>query len=204
MDIQRAKYQYKCQLRCIETGKAWAGQKAIHFKGSPAQIIRKLPAGIQRIHMRAYVNLSKQMGNEPNDNHEHIMGLKKTPDANNEIRVGQIKGVLGTNEVPSDNIAPTMDKWYSGTQLNPNTWYCLETAIYADTAYNQLYMWVDGQLVHSIKSPTDWNNGALSANWASDKFNYVMFGFHSFSGNTADVWMDNIVVSTQPIGCATQ
>jgi len=37
----------------------------------------------------------------------------------------------------------------------------------------------------------------------SDKFNYVMFGFHSFSGRNADVWMDDIVVSTQPIGCGT-
>ncbi|RYY73230.1 MAG: YceI family protein [Gammaproteobacteria bacterium] len=28
-----------------------------------------------------------------------------------------------------------------------------------------------------------------------------MFGFHSWSGNTAEVWMDDIVLSTQPIGC---
>ncbi len=186
----------------IESGKAYSGTKAIHFKGSLAQIVHKLPAGIQRLHMRAYVNLSKKLGNDSTDNHEHIMGIKKTQDANDEIRVGQIKGVLGTNHVPSDNIAPKMDKWYGGTELSPNIWYCVETAMYADTAYDELYMWVDGNLVHSITSANDWNNGPLSADWLSDKFNYVMFGFHSFSGNTADVWMDDIVVSTQPIGCA--
>lgn len=185
----------------VETGKAWSGDKAIHFKGSMTQIVRKLPEGIQRLHMRAYVNLSKKLGNDAMDNHEHIMGIKKTPDANNEVRVGQIKGVLGTNEVPSDNIAPKMDKWYGGVELVPNTWYCIETAFYADTAYDELYMWVNGTLVHSITSANDWNNGALGANWMSDKFNYVMFGFHSFSGNTADVWMDDIVVATGPIGC---
>ena len=186
----------------IESGKAYSGTKAIHFKGSLAQIVHTLPAGVQRLHMRAYVNLSKKLGNDATDNHEHIMGIKKTQDANDEIRVGQIKGVLGTNHVPSDNIAPKMDKWYSGTELSPNIWYCVETAMYADTAYDELYMWVDGNLVHSITSANDWNNGPLPADWLSDKFNYVMFGFHSFSGNTADVWMDDIVVSTQPIGCA--
>jgi hypothetical protein len=151
--------------------------------------------------MRAYVNLSKKMGNDAADNHEHIMGIKKTQDANNEVRVGQIKGVLGTNDAPSDNIAPTMNKWFGGTELKPNVWYCVETAMYADTAYDQLYMWVNGALVHSITSDADWNNGALGANWLSDKFHYAMFGFHSYDNVSSDVWMDNIVVSTQPIGC---
>jgi hypothetical protein len=187
----------------IDNTKAYSGSKSIHFKGGLAEIVRALPAGTQRLHMRAYVNLAKKMGNDAADNHEHIMGIKKTKDANNEVRIGQIKGVLGTNDAPTDNIAPTMSKWYSGPQMVPNTWYCVETALYADTAYDQLYMWVNGTLVHSITSDADWNNGAIGANWMSDKFNYVMFGFHSFDNATSDVWMDDIVVSTQPIGCGT-
>ena len=187
----------------IDGSKSYNGSNSIHFRGgqNPAQIVRALPAGTQRIHTRAYVNLSKVLGNSPGDNHEHIMGIKRTPDANDEVRVGQIKGVLGTNQVPSDNIAPKMAQWNSGPQLAPNTWYCIETAYYADTAYDELRMWVNGTLVHSITSASDWNNGALPADWLSDKLNYAMFGFHSFSGNTADVWMDDIVISTQAIGC---
>jgi polyisoprenoid-binding protein YceI len=187
----------------IDNSKSYSGTNSIHFRGgaNPAQIVRALPSGMQRLHMRAYVNMSKAMGNQAGDNHEHIMGLKKTQDANDEIRVGQIKGVLGTNHIPSDNIAPKMSQWYSGPQMAANTWYCVETAYYADTSYDQLYMWVNGTLVHSITSSSDWNNGALGADWLSDKFNYAMLGFHSFSNNTADVWMDDIVLSTQPIGC---
>ncbi len=185
----------------VDNSRSYNGSNSIHFKGSLAQIVRALPANTQRLHIRAFVNMSKQMGNVAGDNHEHIMGIKKTQDANNEIRVGQIKGVLGTNQVPTDNIAPKSDKWYSGTALLPNTWYCVETAFYADTAYDQLYLWVDGNLIHSITSDSDWNNGAIGKDWLSDKFNYVMFGFQSFSGNSADVWMDDLVVSTQPIGC---
>jgi polyisoprenoid-binding protein YceI len=193
------------QYALIDNSKSYNGSNAIHFKGgaAPAQIIRALPAGVQRLYTRAYVNMSRPMGNVAGDNHEHIFGLKKTPDANNEIRVGQIKGVLGTNHIPSDNIAPKMSQWFSGPQMAANTWHCVETAYLADQAYDSLYMWVNGNLVHSITSAADWNNGALAADWMSDKFTYVMFGFHSFSGNSADVWMDDIVVSTQPIGCGT-
>ena len=189
----------------IDNTKSYSGSNSIHFRGgqNPAQIVRTLPSGMQRLHMRAYVNMSKVMGNEAGDNHEHIMGIKKTADANNEVRVGQIKGVLGTNESVFDNIAPKQSQWWSGQQLSANKWYCIETAYYADTSYDELYFWVDGKLVHSVTSGNDWNNGAAPANWLSDKFTYAMFGFHSFSSNTADVWMDDIVLSTQPIGCGT-
>jgi polyisoprenoid-binding protein YceI len=189
----------------IDSTKSYNGTKSIHFKGGsrPAQIVRALPSGTQRLYTRAYVNMSVAMGNVAGDNHEHIFGIKRTLDANDEIRVGQIKGVLGTNHIPSDNIAPKASQWWSGPQMAANTWYCVETAYLADQAYDTLYMWVNGNLVHTIDSSDDWNNGALGADWMSDKFNYVMFGFHSFSGRDADVWMDELVVSTQPIGCGT-
>ena len=193
------------QYALIDSTKFYSGGKSIHFKGgaAPAQIIRALPAGTQRLYTRAYVNMSVAMGNVAGDNHEHILGLKKTKDANDEIRVGQIKGVLGTNHIPSDNIAPKQSQWWSGPQMAANTWYCVEVDYLADQAYDTLKMRVNGTEVHSITSSSDWNNGALAADWMSDKFNYVMFGFHSFSGRSADVWMDDIVVSTQPIGCGT-
>ena len=189
----------------IDSSKSYSGGKSIRFKGgsSPAQIVRALPAGTQRLYTRAYVNMSVPMGNVAGDNHEHIFGIKKSFDANDEIRVGQIKGVLGTNHIPSDNIAPKMSQWYSGPQMAANTWYCVEVDYLADQVYDTLRMRVNGNEVHSITSSNDWNNGALGADWMSDKFNYVMFGFHSFSGRSADVWMDDIVVSTQPIGCGT-
>jgi len=189
----------------IDSTKAYNGGKSIHFKGgaAPAQIVRALPAGTQRLYTRAYVNMSVAMGNVAGDNHEHIFGIKKTFDANNEVRVGQIKGVLGTNHVDSDNIAPKQDKWWSGPQMAANTWHCVEVDYLADQAYDTLRMRVNGTEVHSITSANDWNNGSLPADWMSDRFNYVMFGFHSFSGRSADVWMDDIVVSTQPIGCGT-
>lgn len=188
----------------IDTTKSYNGSKSVHFKagGAPAQIVRALPAGTQRLYTRAYVNLSKPMGAIAGDNHEHIFGTRRNiSDASQEIRVGQIKGVLGVNQVESDNISPKMDKWYGGSQLAANTWYCVEAAYLADQAYDTFHMWVNGNLVHTVDSGDDWNNGALAANWMDDRLNFVHFGFHSFSARTMDVWMDDIVVSTQPIGC---
>lgn len=192
----------------VDNTKAHSGTKSIHFKGNFAQIVRALPANTQRVHLRAWVNTNRQIGNIPGDdstsNHSHILGIKKTTDANDEIRVGEIKGVLGTNQVPSDDIAPRQDKWRKGPQISANTWACVEVAMYADTAYDELYFWVDGTLVHSITSSADWQNNPQPKDWLSDKFNYVEFGFQSYTGTqTADVWMDDIVVSTQPIGCGT-
>lgn len=194
------------EFALIDNTKAYNGGKSIHFKagGAPAQIVRALPAGTQRLYTRAYVNLSKPMGAIAGDNHEHIFGTRRNiNDASQEIRVGQIKGVLGVNQVESDNISPKMDKWYGGLQLAANTWYCVEAAYLADQAYDTFHMWVNGNLVHTVDSADDWNNGALAANWMDDRLNFVHFGFHSFSSRTMDVWMDDIVVSTQPIGCGT-
>lgn len=194
------------EFALIDNTKAYNGGKSIHFKagGAPAQIVRALPAGTQRLYTRAYVNLSKPMGAIAGDNHEHIFGTRRNiNDASQEIRVGQIKGVLGVNQVESDNISPKMDKWYGGLQLAANTWYCVEAAYLADQTYDTFHMWVNGNLVHTVDSADDWNNGALAANWMEDRLNFVHFGFHSFSSRTMDVWMDDIVVSTQPIGCGT-
>ena len=57
------------------------------------------------------------------------MGIRgKVGSADNEIRFGEIKGVIGINEVPTDNIAPKMDQWGKGPVLAANTWHCIEVA----------------------------------------------------------------------------
>lgn len=187
----------------VDNSRAYSGTKSIHFRAGaePAQIVRQLPAGVNKLYMKAQVYMSKKLGNEPGDNHEHIFAIKATPDANNEVRFGQIKGVLGTNEVPSDNIAPRQNQWGSGPEIQANTWNCVIAEFDSTAAYDSLFAYVNNQLVHTIDSSDDWNNGALSANWLSGKFNYVAFGFHSFSSNSADVWMDDIVYSTTPLNC---
>ncbi len=185
----------------VDDSVAYSGDKSIHFKGSQTQLVRALPAGTDQLYMRAYVRLSSPMGGTNSYVQEHLMGIKATLDAQNEVRIGQIQGTLGASLAPSGNLTPTYENWASGKTLLADTWYCMESAVISNSDFDQLYYWVDGELVHSATSADDWNNSSIESHWTDGKFNYVMFGFHNLSSVASDVWMDDIVVSTQAIGC---
>jgi len=186
----------------VESGRSVSGDNAIHFSGgqNPAMISRALPAGTDTVYIRAWVYMTRQLGMNPGDNHETLVALRgSVGNANNEVRFGEIKGVIGTNEVPSDNIAPTMDSWGDGPAFASDTWHCMEVAFLSAPAYDEVHAWINGTLVHSITSASDWNNGPLAADWLNGKFNEIVFGWHSFSQNEVDVWMDDIIVANQRV-----
>jgi hypothetical protein len=184
---------------------AKVGNRALLIKGgqNPAMITKELPAGLNKVYMRAWVKFTRKLGQNPGANHETLMGIRGKPGAaDNEIRFGEIKGVIGTNEVPSDNIAPKQDQWGKGPVLAANTWHCIEVQFRGDiSGYNTLHAYANGTLVHSITQASDWNNGALSASWMSGKFKEVIFGWHSFSNASNEVTFDDIVVSKDTVGC---
>lgn len=106
---------------------------AVHFKASgsnPVFLERALPAGTNHLYVRAYFYLANQLGMQPSsggDNHETLLGITADPtNVNTEVRFGQIKGVIGTNQVPSDNIAPVMAQWYSGPVISSASWHCIQ------------------------------------------------------------------------------
>lgn len=187
----------------VESGRSVSGDNAVHFSGgqNPAMITRGLPAGINTVYIRAWVYMTRQLGMNPGDNHETLVALRGSAgNANDEVRFGEIKGVIGTNEVPSDNIAPTMDSWGDGPVFASDTWHCMEVAFLSAPAYDEVHAWINGTLVHSITNASDWNNGPLAADWLDGKFNEIVFGWHSFSQNEVDVWMDDISIATHRIG----
>ncbi len=179
---------------------------AAHFKGSgnPAFLELALPSGTNHLYARAWVYSSVQLGNGPSsDNHETLLGITGDPKSvNTQVRFGMIKGAVGTNQVPTDNIAPVMAKWYMPPIISANAWHCIEVEFDGSAAYNSLNAYSDGTLVHSIAAATDWQNGALPATWMSGMFTDFLFGWQSFSSTTADVWMDDLALSTKGrIGC---
>jgi hypothetical protein len=191
-------------LALIDDTRAHSGTKSVHFHGgqNPAQITRPLPENTTKLYVRAWIYMTRQLGMNPGANHETLIGIRKlTGGANDEVRFGEIKGVIGTNEVPSDNIAPKMEQWGMGPAISPNAWHCYEVAFLADQAQHTLHAWVDGTLVHEVTSPDQWQNGMLPANWLEGKFVEVVLGWHSFSSATNDVWLDDLVLGNEPIGC---
>ena len=186
-----------------------ASKLAVHFKasgGNPVFLEHALPTGTNHLYLRVYVYLMNAMGDLPmsgGDNHETLLGLTADPtNDNTQVRFGQIKGVIGTNQLPSDNIAPLMAQWYSGPVISAGAWHCLQVEFDGSAAYNTLNAYSDGTLIHSIKAATDWQNGPLPATWMSGMFTDILLGWQSFSSLANDVWMDDLALGTGPIACS--
>jgi hypothetical protein len=193
----------------VDNTRAHSGTRSLRVRGpanGPAQLVKKLPSKPVNLYLRAWIYMSKSMGNDAGDNHEHVMGIKTDENgsfsANSEFRIGQGKGHLGYNIVPSDAISPGPNNWYSGPTTPINTWYCLETGILTGGAYDEAHMWVNGQLVNAVTSAAGWHS-PVGANWADSVMGHVFFGWHSFSGDAAEMWIDDIVVSDKRVGCGT-
>jgi len=198
----------------VDTTRAHSGTKSLHVKsdGAPVQLTKALMSGMNKLYVRVWVYMSRQLGQQTNTsaNHETLIALRtKSGDVNNEIRFGEIKGTVGVNETPSDNIAPTMDKWHkaSGPLVAASTWSCIEVAFLADSSPNTLKSWQNGATLFDVAgSGTDqWQNNKVTDDWVAQKFggapSEVVIGWQSFSSAANEIWFDDLVLSTSPIGC---
>jgi len=191
-------------LALVDATRAHSGTKSVHIHGGqqPAQLTKTLPSGTNKLYARAWIWFTRQLGMNPGANHETLLGIRKAVgSANDEVRFGEIKGVIGTNEVPTDNISPKMAQWGMGPVVATNGWRCIEVAFIGDQAQNTLTAWADGVMVHSITAPDQWQNGNMPMNWLNGKFVEFIMGWQSFSGIDTDLWIDDVVLSTSPIGC---
>ena len=204
---------YVVDMNNSKSGQAYAladstkphkGARSLHVVGgqTPAMLTYTLPANINTMYVRSYVWLTKKLGQNPGNNHETLLGIRKSVgQANDEIRFGEIKGVIGTNEVPSDDISPTQDQWGKGPVISEGQWHCIEVAFLGDGPKHEIIAWSDGVEVHRVNDPSQWNNGALGATFLSGKFVEFIIGWHSFSSYNNEVWFDDIIVATEKIGC---
>jgi hypothetical protein len=191
-------------LALVDDTRAHSGMNSMHFHGgtTPVMITRPLAQGTNKLYVRAYFYMSQQLGQNEGLNHQTLIGIRKeSGGANDEVRFGEIKGVIGTNEVPSDNISPKMDQWGKGPVVPKDQWACIEVAFLGDGAVHELHAWADGVKVHSVTAGDQWQNGSMPDNWLEGKFVEVILGWHSFGGDDVDIWMDDLALSSEPIGC---
>jgi hypothetical protein len=187
-----------------DSSKAHTGSKSLHILGgqTPAMLTRPLPSGTNKIYMRSYVWLTAPLGQSPTRNHETLIGVRGTPGgASDEVRFGEIKGVIGTNEVPSDNISPLQEQWGKGPEIPAGEWLCIEVAFVGDAAPHSVQAWNNGTEVHLVNDPSQWQNGALSNEFLNGKFKEFIIGWQSFSNYANEIWFDDIIVATQRVGC---
>jgi hypothetical protein len=188
----------------VDDSQVFSGTRAVHIVGgsSPAQITFPLPAGTNRLFVKAQIYMTRQLGQNPDANHETLIAIRGNPGAvDNEVRFGEIKGVIGTNDARSDDISPPAAQWGLGPVVAPNQWHCFEVQFLGDLPENQLFAYADGELVHSVTAPDQWDHKTLSGQWMAGKFQEAVLGWQSFSNANIDVWLDDIVLSNGPIGC---
>jgi hypothetical protein len=190
-------------LIAIDASKKHGGASSVHFHGgsTPTMLTRPLPANTNKLYVRVWIWLSRQLGNNKDGNHETLLGLRKTSgQADNEVRFGEIKGALGVNEVPTDALSLKPELWNMGPSIPKDKWVCLEAAFLGDKATHEFYAWADGTEVHKITGPSQWH-APVPADFLNGRFGEFIIGWHSFSNFTADVWADDLVLSTERVGC---
>jgi hypothetical protein len=190
-------------LVAIDATKKHGGASSVHFHGgsTPAMLTRPLPPNTNKLYVRVWIWLSRSLGNNPDGNHETLIGIRKNSgQADDEIRFGEIKGALGVNEVPTDALSLKPDLWNKGPTIPKDKWVCLEAAFLGDKPTHEFYAWLDGTEVHKIVGASQWH-APVPADFLKGKFNEFIIGWQSFSNFTADVWADDLVLSTQRVGC---
>jgi hypothetical protein len=146
--------------------------------------------------------LTGSLGQAPGRNHETLLGVRKSVGAaHDELRFGEIKGVIGVNEVPSDNISPRMALWGGGPEISAGSWHCLEVAFRGDTSPHEVRAYRDGEEIFAVNDPAQWQNGPLSPTFLDGKFVELIVGWHSFSNYANELWFDDLVVASAPVGC---
>ncbi len=86
---------------------------------------------------------------------------------------------------------------------NSNTWYCIEARVKLNTPGSSdgvFELWIDGVLEASLDT-VDWHN-----TWEEYGINSIEMGNYWYSPGSPPIdqerYYDNLIISTQPIGCA--
>jgi len=184
----------------------------------PVQITKVLDTSkfTDTVYLRLYIKQSIDLGRSPGNNHATLLGLRgETGQGEKEVRFGDAKGVLGININPTDGIAPVYEEQASQLSaaelaaaplLAKDVWHCLELGFLDGGEESQMFAWNNNELIFSVEDRDDFAPGGPSnAHWLTEQFHEVMIGWQSWihSGDAVNenIWVDDIVASTDRIGC---
>lgn len=196
----------------IDGEHARSGQHAVHIKVVPGQQSTAMlteqvsfPAPQNSFYARAYFYFSPDLPEAPGGDFHmgFIFGIGKNDSGDVQAGMGMIGGerqYLGYSIFfgpPKYEFGP-----WSRAKVQPGQWQCIE--LFEDgssPSEEKRRVWLDGTELTDLRS-TSANQGA-PANHKPPAFDGVSFGLWEYhpSPRLSDIWLDDIRVSSAPIGC---
>jgi hypothetical protein len=149
------------------------------------------PSAQPALYVRTYIRLSEAMTEGHNTYFK--AGAAGAASSNNETRVGVMMEMLMINQPDGDRgFLSNQNYWTDqlpGAVIPKETWTCVEG--FFDPPNSTVSVSMNGVDIPDLHR-TDWKQDALGA---------LHFGFEGYAPPATVLWYDDIVVSTQPIGC---
>lgn len=95
------------------------------------------------------------------------------------------------------NPADFMDVGY---QFAADTWYCVEAYYDGTAGASEFRLWVDGAEVAEMHITDFSANDSGRTSWGPS-YQYIKIGAQDYDANLGQIWYDDVVVATEPIGC---
>ncbi|MFP6686486.1 MAG: hypothetical protein VB934_17330 [Polyangiaceae bacterium] len=156
----------------------------------------------QRVYGRMHVYFDAPFGG----GHTTFLAMKDDSDGGKDLRMGGQNEVYMWNRESDDATLPVMSPAGSATSVKPsvNAWQCIEFMI--DGPTGELKTWVDGVLVDGLvvdgESTPDIDSGWHSKPDWMPHVSDIKIGWEAYGGNGITMWVDDIALDSNPIGCA--
>jgi hypothetical protein len=201
----------------VDTTKAAHGTKALHIKaaaGTPVAVIAKqgaplFPIAGNMMYGRVMMWLTGTPGGDYHWN--NIQAAGTMPGATTWGKYGwggQFGKILAGYTVRTAQTATTATMDCSNPSMSAfpsGKWVCVEWQF--DGTKNAMHLWFDGTLLSDV----DVNgmgtrcvaNTDLGKPWSAPDFSFLSLGWQQYQGSNGalEMWMDDVAVGTQRIGC---
>jgi len=161
-------------------------QTFLALKGAPV-----FPAPKPALYVRTFIRLDAPM--TAGHNTYFKAGAAGAISSNNETRVGVMVEMLMINQPDGDRGFLSNNNYWSdqkpGVVFPAKTWVCVEA--FFDPPNSTVDVWVNGTAVPDLKR----------SDWKQDPVGTLQFGFEKYAGPDAVIWYDDIVISSERIGC---
>jgi hypothetical protein len=203
----------------VDTTKAAHGQRALHITaaaGTPVAVIAKqgpplFPFAGNVIFGRVRMWLTATPGGAYHWNNIQAAGdLPGTTLWGKYGWGGQFGKILAGYTVRTAQTATTATidcSNPSASAFPSQKWVCVEWEF--DGVKNEMHLWFDGALLTDVDvvgmGTRCVNNADLGKLWAAPTFSFLSLGWQQYQGSNGplELWMDDVAVGTQRIGCAT-